>query len=149
MDFVDEIKALLPDAIEVCRSAGLGGRARGIQVSASRRAVLELLDPVVGTTVGRLANLAGVTPATMSTALTRLEREGFAVRERSELDRRIVHARLTAEGKALRDATSPFDPRRIEAISEQLTFLEQREVVQGLRLLCQAASKAPPGDSGG
>jgi len=143
MDFVEEIEALLPEAIELCRSAGLAPATQGVRISAARRAVLELLDPARGTPVGLLAERAGVTSATMSAALTRLERDGHAVRERSVHDARVVEARLTPQGEALRSATAPFDPRRVRALSGQLTYLEQREVVHGLRLLCQAAAKAP------
>ncbi|MCB8933540.1 MAG: MarR family transcriptional regulator [Fimbriimonadaceae bacterium] len=144
MEFVEEMAALLPDAIALCRSAGLGASPRGIQVSAARRALLELLDPEQGASVGELARRAGVTAATMSTALNRLERDGCAVRERSQSDARVVEVRLTPEGEALRHATSPIDPQRLTALAEHLTYLEQREVLQGLRLLCQAAAKSTP-----
>ncbi len=142
MDRVEEIAALLPGVLDACRAAETVAVPRGARVSGPRRALLELLDPDVGTPVGTLASQAGVTQATMSTALSRLERDGFAVRERSGQDARVVLVRLTPEGEALREATSPFDHDQIEAIAAHLTHIEQGEVVQGLRLLRQAALRA-------
>lgn len=142
MEFVEEVANALPEALELCRSAGLEGPSRAIRVSAGRLALLELLDPTEGASVGTLARRAGVTPATMSAAVSRLVRDGCALRTRSDDDARVVEVRLTPEGEALRRAIAPFDPHRIEALAEHLTSLEQREVLHGLRLLCQAAAKS-------
>ena len=56
-----------------------------------------------GCPAGRLAERAGVTPATVTGMLDILEEQGVVTRERSASDRRVVIARLTPEGRRLRD----------------------------------------------
>lgn len=145
MNAIEEIVSLLPEVLDACRAAETVGMPPGVRVSAPRRALLELLALEDGASVGALAARAGVTQATMSTALSRMERDGYAVRERSAQDARVVRVRLTSEGHTLRDATSAFDPDQIAAIAGHLTYLEQREVVQGLKLLRQAAGRVAEG----
>lgn len=49
-------------------------------------------------TVGRLAGQLGVTPATATVIVNRLERHGYALRERADGDRRQVHVRVAPAG---------------------------------------------------
>ncbi len=50
-----------------------------------------------------IAARLGLDPATVTPLLKRLEALGYIERVRGTLDERVVHARLTAEGAALRD----------------------------------------------
>ena len=52
-------------------------------------------------TVGDLAKVADVTPATMTATLDHLDSAGVVVRSRSEHDRRVVMVSLTERGQAL------------------------------------------------
>ncbi|HMO01049.1 MAG TPA: MarR family transcriptional regulator, partial [Miltoncostaeaceae bacterium] len=65
--------------------------------------VLTALEEDDGCPAGRLAERAGVTPATITGMLDILEEQGIVTRTRSERDRRVVIARLTDEGRAIRD----------------------------------------------
>jgi MarR family transcriptional regulator, organic hydroperoxide resistance regulator len=55
-------------------------------------------------TAGELAKAAELSPASVSTMLDNLEREGIVSRQRSEQDRRVVVVTLTDSGRALLDA---------------------------------------------
>jgi DNA-binding MarR family transcriptional regulator len=66
-------------------------------------------------TTGQLATRMSLSQGTASTILDRLERRGLIERYRSSRDRRIVHARLTGEGrKVLRKAPPLLHERFIE-----------------------------------
>ena len=54
-----------------------------------------------------IARAAHISPATVVVILDRLEAKGMIRRERSLLDRRVVHARMTEAGIALLDRTGP------------------------------------------
>src|SRR5499426_742995 len=86
-----------------------------------------------------LAGHMGVTAATMSLAIDRLERKGYVVRLRDAADRRKVHVRLTSAGVRVRDASSVLDPARVEALVKRLSAPERERAIAGLALLAQAA----------
>jgi MarR family transcriptional regulator, organic hydroperoxide resistance regulator len=54
-------------------------------------------------TAGELAKAAELSPASVSTMLDHLERDGIVERRRSDHDRRVVVVTLTASGRALLD----------------------------------------------
>ena len=83
----------------------------------------------------------GVTAATMSLALDRLERKGYIVRLRDSADRRRVHVRLTSAGVRIREATSVLDPSRVEALLARMSHADRDAAVRGLGLLADAAQR--------
>ena len=95
-----------------------------------------------GCPAGRLAGRAGVTPATVTGMLRILEEQGVVTRERSAADRRVVIARLTPEGRRLRDrrraevrsvfedALAALDPTDLAAAPRVLRRLA--DVLEGL-----------------
>ncbi len=105
--------------------------------------MLDHLDEIDPTTVNDLARHMGVTPATMSLAIDRLERKGYVVRDRDSADRRRVHVRLTSAGVRIREASSVLDPARVEALLARLTAAERKQPMQGLALLATAAHRRP------
>lgn len=80
-------------------------------LSRHQASILDHLDELEPTTVMALAGHMGVTPATMSIAVDRLERKGYVVRLKDAKDRRRVHVRLTTAGVRVRDASSVLDRR--------------------------------------
>ena len=52
-------------------------------------------------TIRQLSNNTNMSQATATTILDRLEKRGLVVRQRSQLDKRKVHAHLTVDGLAL------------------------------------------------
>jgi DNA-binding MarR family transcriptional regulator len=110
-------------------------------LSRHQASVLDHLDEIDPTTVNDLARHMGVTPATMSLAIDRLERKGYVARARDGVDRRRVHVRLTSAGVRIREASSVLDPDRVEALLARLTDAEREAAIRGLALLATAAHR--------
>jgi DNA-binding MarR family transcriptional regulator len=110
-------------------------------LSRHQASVLDHLDEIDATTVSDLAAHMGVTPATMSIGLDRLERRGYAIRVKDQNDRRRVQVRLTSAGVRVREASSVLDPARVEALVARLTPEERTRAIEGLALLARAATE--------
>ena len=125
----DEAKQRLDHALDQAEAAITEGRnaVHGLRASA--------------TTVNDLARHMGVTPATMSLAIDRLERKAYVARTRDGVDRRRVHVRLTSAGVRIREASSVLDPDRVEALLARLTDAEREAAIRGLALLATAAHR--------
>src|SRR5262249_50145232 len=111
-------------------------------LSRHQASILDHLDEVEPTTLMDLAGHMGVTAATMSLAIDRLERKGYAVRLRDAKDRRRVHLRLTTAGVRIKEASSVLDPARVEALVSRLSDNDRRRAIEGLALLAQAGEEA-------
>jgi DNA-binding MarR family transcriptional regulator len=84
-------------------------------------------------TIGELAELICLSQATATTVLDRLEKDGLAVRYRSEADKRKVHARLTEKGvTALKEAPKPLHSHFIEQF-ENLKPHERSSILAALQ----------------
>ena len=73
------------------------------ELSFAQLRLLMALEEDEGCPSGRLAERAGVTPATVTGMLDILEEAGVVTRVRPAHDRRVVIARLTDEGRRMRD----------------------------------------------
>ena len=111
-------------------------------LSRHQASILDHLDEIDPTTVNELARHMGVTPATMSLGLDRLERKGYVTRSRDGADRRRVHVRLTTAGVRIRESSSVLDPARVEALLARLTATECHDALKGLALLASAAQQS-------
>lgn len=107
-------------------------------LSRHQASILDHLDEVEPTTVMELAGHMGVTAATMSLSLDRLERKGYVVRVKDAKDRRRVHVRLTTAGVRVREASSVLDASRVETLVARLTAHERARAIEGLGLLAHA-----------
>jgi MarR family transcriptional regulator, organic hydroperoxide resistance regulator len=101
----------------------------------------QLLDPVeradAPLPVGEVAVGAGISAPTATRMLDNLEREGLVVRERREGDRRLVHVRITAQGrKAVKAKREGMAVRREQVFSS----LPRAERAQAARLLSRLAA---------
>ena len=109
-------------------------------LSRHQASILDHLDEIEPTTVMDLAAHMGVTPATMSLGIDRLERKGYVVRLKDAKDRRRVHVRLTTAGVRVREASSVLDPSRVGQLVARLSESERQRAVEGLALLAGAAA---------
>jgi DNA-binding MarR family transcriptional regulator len=107
-------------------------------LSRHQASILDHLDEIEPTTVLELAAHMGVTAATISIAIDRLERKGYVVRLRDAKDRRRVHVRLTTAGVRVREASSVLDASRVEALVGRLSDEERARAIEGLGLLARA-----------
>lgn len=108
----------------------IGGKTRG------QDSVLLCLSNHPDATQKELGEALGITPASLSEVLMKLERKGHITRTRDEVDRRFTRVRLTAEGEAAlgapqqeRDPFSALSPQEQETLKGLLgKLLEDWEI---------------------
>lgn len=137
------ILALYPRIYLACHTRHVRDPASQRLLSRNQASILDHLDELEPTTVNGLARHMGVTAATMSIALDRLEQQGYVARIRDHSDRRRVHVRLTTAGVRVRAASSVLDPPLVEALVERLSNEEREVAIRGLALLADAAQREP------
>ena len=118
-------------------------------LSRHQASILDHLDEIDPTTVMDLAAHMGVTAATMSLSIDRLERKGYVVRLKDAKDRRRVHVRLTTAGVRMREASSVLDAGRVEALVARLSDDDRARAIDGLSLLARAAQEEMAASRGG
>jgi DNA-binding MarR family transcriptional regulator len=141
--------ALYPRIYVACHTRHVRDPESHRLLSRHQASILDHLDEIDPTTVNDLARHMGVTSATMSLAIDRLERKGYVARARDAADRRRVHVRLTSAGVRVRDAASVLDPPRVEALLARLTAEERAIAIRGLALLADAAGRITAPDAPG
>jgi len=117
------------------RLRGRDALQRG-RLSFAQLRVLTALEEEDGCPAGRLAERAGVTPATVTGMLDILEEQGIVTRARSEHDRRVVIARLTEEGRRIRDRRRA-EVRRV--FEDALATLDPADLAAAPRVLRRLA----------
>lgn len=142
LEAIRQVLTLYPQIYFACHTRHVRDPYSQRLLSRHQASVLDHLDELDPTTVNDLARHMGVTPATMSLAIDRLERKGYVVRARDGADRRRVHVRLTSAGVRIREATSVLDPARVEALLARLTDDEREAAIHGLALLAAAAHRS-------
>ena len=110
-------------------------------MSAHQASILDHLDEVDPMAMTELAGHMGVTVATMSLAIDRLEQRRYVRRDRDPGDGRRVLLRITADGVRLREAKSVLDPVRVEQVLGQLSPADREAALKGLDLLARASEK--------
>src|SRR4051812_41048708 len=100
------VMTLYPRIFFACHTRHVRDPQTQKMLSRHQASILDHLDELDPTTVMDLPAHMGVTPATMSLSIDRLERKGFVVRLRDAKDRRRVHVRLTTAGVRVRDSSS-------------------------------------------
>lgn len=140
-DAVRQVLLLYPQVYFACHTRHVRDPDSQHLLSRHQASILDHLDEVDPTTVNDLARHMGVTAATMSLAIDRLERRGYVVRARDGADRRRVHVRLTSAGVRIREAASVLDPSRVQELLTRLTADERKTAIHGLALLADAAQR--------
>src|SRR5262249_49549936 len=138
---VTAVMTLYPRIYFACHTRHVRDPQTERLLSRHHASILDHLDELDPMTVMDLAGHMGVTPATMSLAIDRLERKGYVVRLRDAKDRRRVHVRLTSAGVRVRGASSVLDPARVEALVARLDEAERLRAIEGLTLLARAAEQ--------
>ncbi len=117
------------------------------EVSERQVQILDHLDEKLPTRLSELADHLGVTASTMSLAIDRLERAGYARRTKGARDRRQVDVRLTGSGARVREAHSVLDQERVHALLSHLPKGERTAALDGLEVLARAALDMTTGRS--
>ena len=134
-----DVMSLYPRIYFACHTRHVRDPHSQRLLSRHQASVLDHLDEIDPMTLNGLARHIGVTPATMSLTVDRLERKGYVARVRDAADRRRVHLRLTAAGVRVREASSVLDPPLVEGLVARLTEEERAVAIRGLSLLARAA----------
>jgi MarR family transcriptional regulator, organic hydroperoxide resistance regulator len=137
----DAVMTFYPRIYFACHTRHVRDPQSNRLLSRHQASILDHLDELTPTSVMELARHMGVTAATMSLAIDRLERKGYVIRLRDATDRRRVHVRLTGAGVRVRSATSVLDPARVDAVLARLTEDERARAIHGLELLAQASQQ--------
>lgn len=135
------VMTLYPRIYFACHTRHVRDPQTQRMLSRHQASILDHLDELAPTTVMDLAAHMGVTAATMSLSIDRLERKGYVVRLKDAKDRRRVHVRLTTAGVRVREASSVLDPQRVEALVATLSDEERTRAIEGLGLLARAAQE--------
>jgi DNA-binding MarR family transcriptional regulator len=138
---VRQLLAAYPRIYFACHTRHVKDPATGDAVSAHQASILDHLDEVDAISMTDLADHMGVTVATMSLAIDRLEQRRYVRRDRDPGDRRRVLLRVTADGVRLREAKSVLDPVRVEQVLAQLSPADREAALKGLELLAGASEK--------
>jgi DNA-binding MarR family transcriptional regulator len=138
---VRQVLDAYPRVYFACHTRHVADPVSGDPVSAHQASILDHLDEVDAMSVTDLAGHMGVTVATMSLAIDRLERRAYVRRDRDPRDRRRVLLRVTPAGVRLREAKSVLDPVRVEQVLTHLSSADRVTALKGLDLLARASEK--------
>jgi DNA-binding MarR family transcriptional regulator len=128
-----------PRIFFACHTRHVRDPVSGEDISAHQASILDHLDEVDPLSMTDLAGHMGVTVATMSLSVDRLERKAYVRRDRDPHDGRRVLLRITEAGVRVREAKSVLDPVRVEQVLERLAPADREAALKGLELLAQAA----------
>ena len=138
---VRQLLAAYPRIYFACHTRHVRDPGTGEALSAHQASILDHLDEIEPTSVTELAGHMGVTAATMSLAIDRLERRNYVRRDRDPRDRRRVLLRVTPAGVRLREAKSVLDPVRVEQVLSHLSESDRNAALNGLELLARASER--------
>jgi DNA-binding MarR family transcriptional regulator len=125
--------AIALEKVALAWNAGLWESAEPLGLTRTQSHLLLFLDrqPARTWVVGDLARWLEVSPATISEALTFLERKGHIQRSSSPQDRRKVRVSLTSSGRALAEELSRQNAFWVQVLSS-LTGEEKRALLRAL-----------------
>jgi len=106
--------------------------ARDTGLTASQLLLLQVLDEHGETTAGQIAAHMGITQATTTSLLHKLEARGLVRRQRGDSDRRQVWLSLTGEGREKLAAAPAGLQEKFRDRFENLASWEQAMLVAGL-----------------
>lgn len=83
--------------------------------------IIEAIGLGDGNNMSTIARKLGITVGSLTTSMNSLVNKKYAVRERSEEDRRIVYIRLTPKGEKAYHHHAEFHKKMVEAVVENLS----------------------------
>jgi MarR family transcriptional regulator, 2-MHQ and catechol-resistance regulon repressor len=110
--------------------------------------ILEALHHLGPLSLGELADKLLVTGGNITYVMDRLEEQGLVYRQRSDLDRRVIEARLTDEGHALIEHVLPDHADHVRELVSHLAPDEQRALRELLKQLGKGVSARAPASGG-
>jgi DNA-binding MarR family transcriptional regulator len=92
-------------------------------------------------TAGRLGHAVGLSPASLSHLVDRLERRGLVSRRREAEDRRVVEVCLEPAGESLLSEIKPLRGSDLHRAVESMTSEERRRLTSSLTRLVEMAHR--------
>lgn len=93
---------------------------------------IDVIGDLPDATPSDVAKALMVTLGTVTTSLNRLEAKGYIERHRSTVDRRVVHLRLTRNGRLLYRLHRRFHQQMLDRVTEGMTDEEFDIMRRGL-----------------
>ena len=109
--------------------------SRKVGLTIPQIVVLSCVMELGEVTTKQVSEAADLSAATVVTILDKLEAKGLIQRYRSAIDRRIVHARLTAEGVATLRSAPPLLHERFRAEFARLSLKERSGLISALEAI--------------
>lgn len=131
---MDRLEQVLTSLRRVIRATDLHSKrlAKTSGLTAPQILLLQAIRKLQDATSGRLAMEVNLSQATVTNILDRLEKRGLVLRERSTVDKRKVHVRLTERGNTvLIDAPTPLQEQFARQFSD-LQDWEQSMIIAAL-----------------
>lgn len=108
-------------------------KLRGVKdLSMSEIHVIEAIGSGDGKMMSEVAEKLDVTMGTLTTSISKLEKKGYAIRERDLLDKRVVIAKLTRKGQLIEKIHNNFHEEMIEHLIIDLKLEEDKALLQAL-----------------
>ena len=104
--------------------------------------VLQSIRDLGEVTTKQISRRVSLSQGTVTSILDRLEERGLVERYRSRTDRRVVHTRLTKDGKAALRKAPPLLHERFLEQFEELAERQQREIVRVLKKVAEMMGTA-------
>lgn len=118
----------------ILRAAEFAARklSRAAGMTASQMVILQIVEREGEPGAGKVAALAGLSQATVTALLDRLETRGLLIRRRDETDRRRISVVLTEAGRAVLAETPDVLQNRFAERFEALPDWEQAQIIASL-----------------
>lgn len=123
----DEVKALLNDLFVDIFNQVLALEKKILEqdkkfhdISMTETHVLEAVRKCDPPTMGTIAAKLQVTPGTLTTSVNKLINKGYVMRQRSEVDRRVISVSLTEKGESVFQLHEEFHRNLVEAAVAEL-----------------------------
>lgn len=132
---MDKIEEVLTTLRRLIRATDLHSRqlVKTAGLTAPQLLLMQAIREHGQVTIGALAKEISLSQATVTTILDRLEKRGLVYRERSEEDKRKVHAHLTEKGmEIIRDAPTPLQDHFVKQFRD-LREWEQSMIISSLQ----------------
>lgn len=108
--------------------------ANNIPLSVSELHLIEAIGKCgeKNNTISDLSSSLGITMSSVTIAVNKLIKKGFALKDKSQTDGRSVHITLTEQGRKMDEYHTYFHEQMVEHISEKLTEEEKQALIGGM-----------------
>ena len=114
----DILVKLFNDLMEIEEKCLISGEF--MNISGNDMHIIEAIGHGTGNNMSTIAKKLGITVGSLTTSMNSLVNKKYAVRHRSEEDRRIVNIQLTEKGEKAYHHHANFHKKMVEAVVETL-----------------------------